>query len=197
MRLALSGRHFDITPAVRRMVDTKLARLERMLKDSALSAQVVLSQQKNGYRADVMLHARGEKFLHGLGVADTLQGCVGAAFDKISQQAQKVKGKWQDRKRHGPQKDGADAVAAVVRRGRRGTRSASSHVASETPEPVAVRMPRILRSSRQDPKEMSVAEAARQLDGSDGVVVFRDVETAAVSVLYRSSSGELTLVETT
>jgi putative sigma-54 modulation protein len=193
MRLALSGRHIDITPAIRRMVDTKLVRLERMLKDSALSAQVVLSQEKNGFRADVMLHARGEKFLHGLGVADTLQACVGDAFDKICQQAQKVKGKWQDRKRHGPQKDGADVVVP-----RSSKRAPSSRVPSAVSKPatVAVRMPRILRSSRQSLKEMSVAEAARALDGADGVVVFRDVETSAVSVLYRSSSGELTLVET-
>ena len=43
MRLELTGRHVDITPSLRRLVDKKLARLERMLNDSALSAQVVLT----------------------------------------------------------------------------------------------------------------------------------------------------------
>jgi hypothetical protein len=43
---------------------------------------------------------------------------------------------------------------------------------------------------------MSVADAARQLDGGAGVVVFRDAETSTVSVLYRAPSGELMLVET-
>ncbi len=35
MRLELTGRHVDITPALRRLVDRKLARLERVLNDSA------------------------------------------------------------------------------------------------------------------------------------------------------------------
>jgi phage repressor protein C with HTH and peptisase S24 domain len=43
---------------------------------------------------------------------------------------------------------------------------------------------------------MSVADAAREMDaGGDGVVVFRDLETATVSVLYRRRDGELTLVQ--
>jgi hypothetical protein len=58
-------------------------------------------------------------------------------------------------------------------------------------------MPRILRASRQAIKAMSVADAARALDGrADGVIVFRDVDTSAIAVLYRATGGELTLVET-
>jgi hypothetical protein len=60
-----------------------------------------------------------------------------------------------------------------------------------------VRMPPILRASRQAVQPMSAADAARQLDsGRDGVVVFRDVETRSISVLYRRPDGELALVET-
>jgi hypothetical protein len=59
-----------------------------------------------------------------------------------------------------------------------------------------VRMPRILKASRQMLKPMSVVEAAREIEaGGDGIVVFRDVETSAISVLYRRPNGELTLVE--
>ena len=67
MRLELTGRHVDITPALRRLVDTKLAKLERLLNDSAVSAQAVLTREKHRHRADITLHARGEKFLHGVG----------------------------------------------------------------------------------------------------------------------------------
>ena len=58
-------------------------------------------------------------------------------------------------------------------------------------------MPRILRASRQAVKPMSVADAAREVEANgEGVVVFRDVETAAISVLYRRTNGELVLLET-
>src|SRR5881409_1769270 len=92
MRLELTGRHVDITPALRRLVDTKLARLERLLNDSAVSAQAVLTLEKRRRRA---------KFLHGVGNSATWEVSVGEAIDKIAQQAQKVKGKWQERKRRG------------------------------------------------------------------------------------------------
>src|SRR5262245_18881601 len=183
MRLELTGRHIDITPALRRLVDTKLAKLERMLNDSALSAQAVLTQEKHRHRADITLHARGEKFLHGVGSSAAWEPSVSQAIEKISQQAHKVKGKWQERKRRGggkraplapePLETTAGREDAGVRRRER------------------ARMPPILRASRQSLKPMSVADATRALgaDG-DGVVLFRDVETETVSVLFRRRNGE-------
>ena len=44
-------------------------------------------------------------------------------------------------------------------------------------------------------KPMSIADAARQVDATDALVVFRDTETSSIAVLYKRD-GELTLVET-
>src|SRR5215467_4225962 len=104
MRLELTGRHVSITPALRRLVDSKLAKLERLLNDSAVSAQAVLTRERHRHRADITLHARGEKFLHGVGMTPNWETSVCEAIDKISQQAHKVKGKWQGRKRRGGRK---------------------------------------------------------------------------------------------
>src|SRR5207244_236871 len=151
MRLELTGRHTDITPALRRLVDTKLAKLERLLNDSAVSAQAVLTREKHVRRADITVHARGEKFLHGVGSSASWEVSVGDAIDKIAQQAQKVKGKWQERKRRGSKGVpivGEEREAVLVR--------------PEAPAPprVPVRMPRILRAERQPIKAMSVTDAA-------------------------------------
>jgi putative sigma-54 modulation protein len=187
MRLELTGRHLEITPALRRLVDRKLVRLERLLNDSALSAQVVLTREKNRCRADVTLHARGEKFLHGLGASADWTAAMTSAIGKIVQQAKKVKGKWQERKRRGRRvpPDSRDRAA----------------VASARPDtwvlPVRPRMPPIMRASRQALKAMSVADAAREVGASgEGLLVFRDAETSGISVLFRRTNGELTLVET-
>src|SRR5438270_13758577 len=99
MRLELTGRHIEITPVLRRLVDTKLRKLERLLNDSAVSAQAVLTRQKHRLLAEITLHARGEKFLHGVGDSATWETSIGNAIDKLAQQAHKVKGKWQARKR--------------------------------------------------------------------------------------------------
>jgi putative sigma-54 modulation protein len=188
MRLELTGRHVDITPALGRTVDRKLARLERMLNDSAVSAQVVLTAEKRLRRADITLHARGEKFLHGEGSAAKWETALSLAMDRIAQQARKVKSKWQEPKRR------TVKGAPIAGEHREATRVRAVAAAA----PVRARMPRIYRASRQVVKAMSVGDAARQMDaGGDGLVVFRDAETAVVSVLFRRDNGELTLVETT
>jgi len=181
MRLELTARHLDITPALRRLVDRKLGKLERLLNDSAVSAQAVLTLEKRRRRADITLHARGEKFLHGVGSSASWEASINAAVEKIAQQAQRVKGKWQGRKRGGRAAP-AEPVEAPAQ--------------AEAPA-VRPRMPRIFKTSRQSVKAMSVAEAAREVEiSADGLVVFRDAETAAISVLYRKAGGELTLIET-
>jgi ribosome hibernation promoting factor len=190
MRLELTGRHTEITPALRRLVEGKLGKLERLLNDSAVSAQAVLTREKHRHCADITLHTRGEKFLHGNGASTTWEASVGQAIEKIAQQAQKIKGKWQGRKRRGSGKDvpiageEREAVAPVKTAGPAARRHDG------------VRMPRILRAMRQAIRPMSLADAAREIDANgDGLVLFRDTETAAVSVLYRRRDGELTLVQ--
>jgi putative sigma-54 modulation protein len=188
MRLELTGRHVEITPALRRLVDTKLVRLERLLNDAALSAQAVLSREKHRRRTDITLHARGEKFLHGFGASATWEASLATAVDKIAQQASKLKGKWRGRKRK------ARGAPPGVAPGRE-PEAAPARLGEGVP--IRPAMPRILRTSRLALKAMSVGEAARQVDADgDGIVVFRDAETAAISVLYRRRNGELALVET-
>jgi putative sigma-54 modulation protein len=192
MRLELTGRHVDVTPVLRRLVDTKLAKLERLLNDRAVSAHAVMTREKNGYRVDVTLHARGEKFLHGMAKTASWEASLGEVVGKISEQAQKIKTKWQDRQRHAPKAGMVVAETVVDEKLAR----AAERVARSS-RPTRVRMPRILRVARQPVKPMSVADAARQVEANgEGVVVFRDTDTQAVSVLYRRANGELTLVET-
>ena len=188
MRLELTGRHVDITPGLRRLVTTKLSKLERILNHRAVSAQAVLSREKHSVRADITLHARGEKFLHGVGNGAAWEASICEAIDKISQQAQRVKSKYTDRKRRGV-KGAPPPVEAVE--------------GAPPPAPAArgarerVRMPRILRATRRAIKPMSIADATREIDaGGDGLVIFHDTERDSISVLYRQRNGELTLVET-
>ena len=194
MRLELTGRHVGITPVLRRLVEIKLAKLERLLNDSALSAQAVLTREKHRHRTDITLHARGEKFLHGVGNSASWEVSLSEAIGKIAQQAQKVKGKWEARKRRGGRRSG---VQAELRERLTGPAAPAAPRPATGSGRVRLRMPRVLRASRQAIKAMSVADAAREIDAlGEGIVVFRDADTAELSVLYRRHDGELTLIET-
>ena len=95
MRLELTGRHITITPAARKLVEQRIAPILRKLNDSAVSAHVVLTQQKSRVHAEVTLHARGVHFLHaealgadiarqGKGVRHGLTAYVRAQLDRYA-----------------------------------------------------------------------------------------------------------------
>jgi putative sigma-54 modulation protein len=189
MRLELTGRHVDITPGLRRLIDTKLTKLDRLLNDRAVSAQCVLTLEKRRHCAEITLHARGEKFLHAVVAAGGWQAAVTATVAKLMHQAGTVKGKLQERKRQGRVKDEPIPAIPPVPLGtaRKPARAATGRAAKA----------HIVQASRQPIKPMSIADATRQLHaGGDAVVIFRDLDTSSVNVLYRQANGELRLVET-
>jgi putative sigma-54 modulation protein len=189
MRLTLTGRHLEITSALRRLVTSRIGKLERVLNDGAVSAQVVLAREKHRHLTEITLHARGEQFLHAVGDTGNWETSLTDATDKLAHQVQKLKGKRQERKRRGVKGAGLppfeqQPVAAGASDG------------PPTPARVRPRMPRTLRASRQAIKVLSVADAARMLDGNrDGIVVFLDPESSLINVMYRRRNDELTLVE--
>ncbi len=185
MRLELTGRHVDITPDLRRLIDTKLNKLERVLNDRAVSAQCVLKHERHRHCVELTLHARGETFLHAVADADGWESAVTNGVARLVHQAGKIKGKWQGRKRRATKGDAALPTAAAGAK-----RQAPVRAPRARTQP-----PRIVETTRRAPAAMSLADATRALAG-DGVVIFRDIETSLVSVLYRRPNGQLTLVET-
>jgi putative sigma-54 modulation protein len=186
MRLELTGRHLEVSPALRRLVEMKLKRIERLLSDSAISTQVVLTREKDGMHADITLHARGEKFLHGVGRGEAWGPSLVQAVDKIARQARTVKGKWVDRKRQSAR---PNVEAELI------DRSRPMAVARVVSSPA--RTPPAFRMVRQTMTAMSIPAAIRQLGKQrTDLVVFREAERGLVNVLYRSHDGQLTLIET-
>jgi putative sigma-54 modulation protein len=193
MRLELTGRHIAITPALRRLVEQRLHHVSRMLNSSAVSAQVVLTQEKTRVHADVTLHARGEKFLHGEATGRDAGLALGAAVDRIDRQAQRVKEKWKDRRRAGvPVEKGASATPRPKAPRARADRPVDGGENGSA----RTRRPRLIRERRYAVKPMTIEDAAAEIDDRrDAVIVFRNSGTDAVTVLFRRSDGNLGLIE--
>jgi putative sigma-54 modulation protein len=173
MRLDITGRHVDITPAMRQLLTKRLGRLERLLNDAAVSAIITLTKEKYRLRTEIAVHTKGDHVLRGNGEGNAWPISVRQATEKLEQQAQKLKGKWDGRKRKG----------------------AGSRVAAQT-GPDTAPAPRIVRATRYAVKPMSVDDAALRLDGEgETFVVFRNADTDAVSILYRRKDGNLGLIE--
>jgi putative sigma-54 modulation protein len=180
MRLELTGRHVDVTPDLRKLVEKRLTKLDRLLKGGIVSVQGVLTREKYRHKSEFTVHTRGEHFLHGLGDASAWEASIAGAIEKIEQQLAKMKGKWQERKRRAP-------PARVV--------AAERELAPPVP-PERPKVPRVRRVPRYPVKPMTVDEAALVIDGgSDTFLVFRNAVTDAINVVYRRKDGQLGLIE--
>ena len=197
MRLELTGRQITITPALRIMVEERLAHVQRLLNQRAVSAQVVLTKEKARVHADVTLHARGEHFMHSAAGGRDAQAALGAAADKIERQAQKLKGKLTEGKRRGV--SAAKAATAVLEADLGGRAAANERRAAARASGLRLEgdvSPRVIRSRRYAMRSMSIEAAAAVVsDGSDGVIVFRNSVSKAVAVMFRRPDGNIGLIE--
>jgi putative sigma-54 modulation protein len=201
MRLELTGRHITITATIRGLVHDRLAPMLRMLNDSAVSAQVVLTKEKTRVHAEVTLHARGEHFLHGEATGRDVQTALGAAADKVGSQVQRLKNKWSKGKRQGISAGKAAAAAPRPERGGKGFSSAKGRAPGARAAAAAAGRDgagdlRVIRARRYEVKPMSVDEAALEvIDGADSFLVFRNAATDTINVLFRRPDGNLGLIE--
>ena len=185
MRIDITGRHVDVTPALRQLVERRLSRVERLLNDSAVSATAILTLEKYRHRTEIIVHARGDKMLRGLGEGNAWNLSIRQATEKVEQQAKKVKGKWTERKR-------SDTPRRTARAGGDGTGRGARAEAAER-EAVA---PRVIRAARYAVKPMSVEDAAlRMEETAEAFIVFRNPESESVSIVYRRKDGNLGLIE--
>jgi putative sigma-54 modulation protein len=179
MRLLLTGRDVEISPAVRRLVERKLAKLDRQTERAVVSAQVVLALERHRHLTEVTLHARGDHIAHAVGDTGAWETSLVEAVDKVAQQLRKVKGRWEARKRAG----------SAVRRAVRGDVPAAARPGR--PQHTSVR-----RAPRYPVKPMTVDEAALAIDEAEHpFLVFRNAETDEVNVVYRRKDGRVGLIE--
>ena len=172
MRLDITGRHVEITAPVRQLITKRFSRLERLLNDAAVSAIITLSKEKYRLRTEIAVHTKGDHVLRGNGEGNAWPISIRQATEKIEQQAQTLKGKWDGRKR-----------------------KAAPRVVQPAPGDAAP-VPRIVKNTRYAVKPMSLEDAALRVDGdAEAFVVFRNADTDAVSILYRRKDGNLGLIE--
>jgi putative sigma-54 modulation protein len=174
MRLDISGRHLAVTAATRASAEQRLAHTLKLLNNSAVSAHVSLAKERGRIRAEISLHVKHERFLHGAGTGPDAESAIGAAADRVERQAEKLKGKWSGRRRRLPVRpDGAASRPVAANGGRR-----------------------IIRARRYAVKPMSIEDAAAEIgDSKDAVIVFRNSASDTVTVLYRRPDGHLGLIE--
>lgn len=175
VRINVTGKNIDVTPALRTYAEKKVAKLEKYLNDGAsASAEVMLRVERGVHIAEVTVKLSGV-MLRGEGKTGDMYTSIDAAVDRIERQFNKYKTKI-NRKIHGPK------LGEIT--------PASTQVAQESEGP------RIVRTKRFALKPMDAEEAVMQMEllGHD-FFVFRDADTSEVNVVYKRRDGNYGLIE--
>jgi putative sigma-54 modulation protein len=176
MTFEYTGRHVEVTPAIRRHVEEQFRKLDNIFNGTEPRVHVILEVEKNRQIGEIVVHWRD----HTLTAKDTnadMYMALTRAVDKIEKQAVKLKKRIIDRKQHA-RKTSVDAPNPDGQ-------------LEATPLPV-----RIIPARRYAVKPMTAEEAALNLSGrTDHFVVFRDADTNRLGVLYKRQDGNFGLIE--
>jgi len=201
MNVEYTGRHYEVTPAIRKEVETGLAKIRKILGDR-FDTKVILAVEKHRHKAEITISPRNG-LLVGLAQAKDMTIAVNEALDHLEKQAVKYKTRWESKKRsarkteevkkwngHSPQPEEVQTRVGLT---------------EKTAGPVAVhRYPAVARTTEVHlvrsseavaMRPMTLEEAIKEAHFRDrDVFVFRDPK-GKVMILHRTRDGKMELIE--
>jgi len=187
MPTTITGRNFEVTPDIRSLLEKKLAKIEDKLFADVIDVRCVLQVEKYRSICEILIVGKEHDVKSVQESGESMQDAINAAIDHLKRQAQKNRKKIRDHHR----KDGnhvkaeqavTDWTVQVLEPGR--LRETGDH-----------NRPRIIKTNNLPIRPMSIEEAALRLDDSKNeFIVFRDLDTDRVSVIYKRRDDNLGLI---
>jgi putative sigma-54 modulation protein len=174
MKFEYTGRHIEVTPALRNHVEGHFGKIDHIFNDSS-NAHVIIDVDKGKHHSEIVLKWRN-RVLTAEAISNDMYKALSKTIDKLEKQALKQKNKVID-KHH-------KAKKAV---------EVDPKVNEIEPSPVA---PRIIKTRSYAVKPMTDEEAILTLNGEENqFLVYRDAVTENVSVIYKRKDGNYGLIQ--
>jgi putative sigma-54 modulation protein len=171
MNIIVTGRHIEVTPALKSYAEKKIARFDRYLSNIS-EAVVTISVEKYRHKVEVLLKANGV-LIQAEGITGDVYSSIDEVAEKLERQIKKYKEK------------------LVAHRKPEGK---ATPMSEEAPLPAEVG--RIIKNKRFELKPMSPDEAAMQMELLDkDFFVFTNDNSGEINVIYRRRDGNFGLIE--
>ena len=182
MEIHLSGRGVAIPAALRRRIETKVAKVRRVLA-KITEVRVVLTVERYRHLAEVTLQAKGAT-LRAEAAAQDLHAAVDLAVEHLQEQVRRRKERIREKQ------------PRPSRRPARREVEAGPPVPGDESAPASAPTAASLRVRRLATKPMTVEEALEQMRvRQEPVLVFTNARSRSVNVLCRRADGQLELVQ--
>ena len=195
MNVEYTGRQYEVTPAIRREVETGLAKIRKILADK-FETKVILAVEKHRHKAEITISPRNGPIV-GLAQATDMVSAVNEAMEHLETQALKYKTKWLSKKRKAGKKFNGQSEQGTVETAVGLAESASISVTVHKFPAVAKTTEVHLVPAKDSValRPMTLEEAIKEAHFRDrDVFVFRDPK-GKVMVLHRTREGKMELIE--
>src|SRR5579862_2174230 len=98
MNVEYTGRQFEVTPKIRKEVETRLTKIRKILGDK-FETKVILAVEKHRHKAKITISPRNGPLV-GEAQAGDMVAAVSEALEHLEKQAVKYKTRWRTKKRH-------------------------------------------------------------------------------------------------
>jgi ribosome hibernation promoting factor len=195
MNVEFTGRQYEITPAIRKEVETGLNKIRKILGDQ-FETKVILGVEKHRHKAEITISPRKGPIV-GVAQATDMHSAVNEAFDHLHKQALKYKTKWLSKKRKAVKKFNGEAaeegIEAPAEPPERASVSVTVHKFPAVAKTTEVHLVHDNDSVALRP--MTLEEAIKEAHFRDrDVFVFRDPQ-GKLMVLHRTREGKMELIE--
>ncbi len=195
MNVEYTGRHYEITPIIRKEIETGLNKIRKILGDR-FETKVVLAVEKHRHKAEITISPRNGPIV-GLAQATDMLSAVNEALDHLQKQALKYKTKWLSKKRKAGKKFNGQSDQETVEAAVGLTESTAVSVTVHK-FPAVARTTEVHLVHAKDSvalRPMTLEEAIKEAHFRDrDVFVFRDPK-GKVMVLHRTREGKMELIE--
>jgi putative sigma-54 modulation protein len=209
MNVEYTGRQFEVTPAIRKEVETGLTKIRKILGDK-FEAHVILAVEKHRHKAEITISPRNGPLV-GLAQAKDMTIAVSEALDHLEKQAVKYKKRWQSKRLSARKSEeskkwnGHSAEPLDAEPNASATTQTKVGLTEKTAVPVAVhRYPAVARTTEVHlvrsheavaMRPMTLEEAIKEAHFRDrDVFVFRDPK-GKLLILHRTRDGKMELIE--
>ncbi len=171
MNIIVTGRHLDVTPALKKYAEEKIKKFNRYLSNIS-EAIVTLSIEKYRHKVEVLLKVNGV-LIQAEGITGEIYSSIDEVVEKLERQVKRYKEKLVSHR-----KGEGKAFSAQLK----------SSLAEETGK--------IIKNKKFELKPMSPDEAAMQMELLDKTFfVFTNGSSGNINVIYKRRDGNFGLIE--
>ena len=194
MQITVSGKQVELSEALKMRVNQALSTITGKYFDHAQEAHITFSRARSFFTCDINIHAARGLVLRGEGEAADANSAFDDAAEHIAKRLRRYRRRVNDHARDAAHRDRPQAARQYVLRQAEDEPADNGHgvvvqantyatVVAETPTEIA---------------RLSVSDAVMRMDLADQpVLMFRNITTQELNVVYRRSDGHIGWIDPT